>query len=201
MTPFEVGLKHELDVERLRFANEWLFDWHKISMPGRTVDVENFEGRRIRVGGVKFSGVQPIYWQAVARYLIGKAHAVVGKWDEATRGYPLDKRTSSLDGTGALLRSFTSDTIQRAVKTDRALRGGGNPESVHPYNASGEHSRTNAEISRLVESNKSLIEGAAVPGPPRLPFKIFEDLQLRYPGTLVIAGLLVALVALAASVF
>ena len=43
MTPFELSLKHDLDIERLRFDNEWLFKWHCLNMEGRTVDVPRFD--------------------------------------------------------------------------------------------------------------------------------------------------------------
>ena len=28
MTPFELSLSHELDIERQRFGNDWLFKWY-----------------------------------------------------------------------------------------------------------------------------------------------------------------------------
>jgi len=48
MTPFELSLKHDLDIERLRFDNEWLFKWHCLNMEGRTVDVPRFDVSRMK---------------------------------------------------------------------------------------------------------------------------------------------------------
>jgi plasmid stability protein len=53
MTPFELSLGHELDIERQRFGNKWLFKWYCLNMEGRTVDVPSFDGstrRRVHVG-------------------------------------------------------------------------------------------------------------------------------------------------------
>jgi hypothetical protein len=41
MTPFAPHLANTLDVEKQRFANKWLFPWHNINIPGRTVEVED----------------------------------------------------------------------------------------------------------------------------------------------------------------
>lgn len=34
VTPFELWLERELDVERQRFDNQWLFKWHGMTYPG-----------------------------------------------------------------------------------------------------------------------------------------------------------------------
>ena len=53
--------------------------------------------------------------------------------------------------------------MQRATETDRALRGRGDPRSVDPYpRATGAQTRANAEILRLVEAHKQLIEESAI---------------------------------------
>jgi hypothetical protein len=44
MTPFELNLGHDLDIERQRFDNEWLFKWYNTNIEGRIVDVPSFDG-------------------------------------------------------------------------------------------------------------------------------------------------------------
>lgn len=34
MTPFELNLRHELNLEQHRFGNEWLFRWHNLNIEG-----------------------------------------------------------------------------------------------------------------------------------------------------------------------
>jgi hypothetical protein len=81
MTPFELSLGHELDIERQRFDSEWLFQWHNIKSEQRIVDVPDYRGGRISMGGIRFEGqCQSIYWQALGRYLNGKVHEIFQRW-------------------------------------------------------------------------------------------------------------------------
>ncbi len=66
-TPFEISLVHELGQDVIRMANDWFFKWHSINIENRTVDVEDFYGGRITVGGIMFQGqIQEIYWSSVS---------------------------------------------------------------------------------------------------------------------------------------
>ncbi len=56
MTPFELSLGHDLDIECQRFNNEWLFKWYNTNIEGRIVDVPSFDGGRITRNGV-FQGL------------------------------------------------------------------------------------------------------------------------------------------------
>ena len=55
-TLFEISLVHELDQDSIRMANDWFFKWHSINIPNRGVDVDDFYGGRISVGGIVFQG-------------------------------------------------------------------------------------------------------------------------------------------------
>jgi hypothetical protein len=197
-TPFELDLSNELEVERQRFANEWLFRWHSINIPDRVVDVEDFRGGRIYVGGVLFEGqLQQIYWQAIERYLLAKVHAVFRKWDEETRAYSENLRLVSLGGTKKLLLGFSSGTIKRAAYTDRALRGRGFPQEVDVYSASGEGGRVTGEIARVMDSYKALLESGVAASESSLASRIFQRIELlgtRYRGTIAILALAAAVV-------
>lgn len=194
MTPFELNLQNKLAVEQQRFVNKWLFPWHNINIPSRVVDVEDFRGGRIAIGGVVFEGqVQEVYWRAISRYLTSEVHETFQKWNEETRPYPDDKRLTSLEGTQRLLMQFVGGIIARAKDTDRRLRGRGFPDQVPIYEASREHSHANTEILRLAESHRALMEHAASTAQPSLIQRL-EDLGTAYRGTIAIFALICAII-------
>ncbi|MFZ1963045.1 MAG: toll/interleukin-1 receptor domain-containing protein [Roseiarcus sp.] len=158
MTPFELTLQSELDVERQRFANQWLFPWHGMTYQGGVTDVDDFRGGRIHCSGFKFGAQQQqIFWQAIGRYLNQKVHETFKRWDEATRGYPSKLRNSSLDGTSDCLHRFAATIIRHATDTDRRLRGQGFPNKVDPFDATRYHSGADAEIERLKTGHLALM--------------------------------------------
>jgi hypothetical protein len=136
MTPFELSLRNELEVERQRFANKWLFPWHQLNVPGKSFTVEDFRGGHISYGGIVFQGQsQQIFWQAIDRYLKGKVHDLFRWWDDETRNYPSEMRASSLGGTTNTLRGFVANVMRNAIDTDQALRGRGAPATDIPHDA------------------------------------------------------------------
>jgi len=181
MTPFELSLGHDLDIERQRFGNEWLFKWYCLNMEGRTVDVPSFDGGRITIGGVLFQGqAQSIYWQAIGRYLNGKVHETFQKWDQDTRSYPAASRSSSLDGTERLLGQFVAGVARSALKTYRAVSGRGSPVTDTPVEGSGMHSGANVEILRLAQAHRALVPALNNEGEPWWR-RFVDSLNLR-PG-------------------
>jgi hypothetical protein len=155
VTPFELSLRNELEVEWQRFDGEWLFKWHGMTYEGGVTDVDDFRGGRIRYGGILFGDQQQqIFWEALSRYLNQKVHDVFKQWDVETRGYPAPVRLRSIEGLELILTGFAQQIVGRAVDTDRRLRGGGYPESVRPYNSGGSV-RAIAEISRLAAAHRS----------------------------------------------
>jgi hypothetical protein len=182
MTPFELSLGHELDIERQRFGNEWLFKWYCLNMEGRTVDVPSFDGGRITIGGVLFQGqAQSIYWQSIGRYLNGKVHETFQKWDQDTRSYPAALRSSSLDGTERLLGQFVASVAGRALETDRALRGRGSPATDTPIEGSGVHTGANVEIHRLALAHRALLPTVSNDPETSLWRRFVDSLNIR-PG-------------------
>ena len=157
-TPFELMQQRDLEVEQLRFANEWLFPWHSLNVEGRIVDVDRFDGGRIRVGGFVFGDqLQLIFWQAVERYFDQKIHSVLQKWDRETMSYPAEQRLSSLSGTERLLDIFVAGVMGRAARTDQVLRGRGNESVDVPMKGAAAHSHARAEIIRLAEAHRALL--------------------------------------------
>lgn len=193
MTPFELTLRNELDLERQRFVNKWLFPWHNINIPNRVVEVEDFRGGKFSVGGVLFEGqIQELYWMAIGRYLVQEVHGTIDRWGEQTKSYPAQTRLSSLDGTAILLRQFAATIIKSSVDTDRRLRGKGFPKNVWPYDASREHSHANAEIVRLVEAHKSIIEARTAKS--ATPVQWVEAFGSKHQYTVAILALLATIV-------
>jgi hypothetical protein len=159
MTPFELSLENDLHVEFQRFANDWLFKWHGMTYEGGVTDVDDFRGGRIRYGGIKFGHQQQqIFWEAVERYLMQKAHEIFRRWDAETAQYPSKIRLTSIDGVERHLRQFVHRIIQHALDTDRRLRGMGYPENVTHFDASKQLSRAEGEITRLAQAHRELLE-------------------------------------------
>ncbi len=157
-TPFGCSLAVQLDVERQRFINDWICRWHQINVEGRIVDVDNFRGGRIQVGGGGFEGQrQQIYWEAIVLYLRAKVHEVLKAWDTDTESYPPAKRTSSLRETEGQLLSFTGQIIGKARETDRRLRGRGFPDQLAFYDPVRESTLVKTEIAHIVAAHASLL--------------------------------------------
>jgi hypothetical protein len=181
MTPFELSLGHDLDIERRRFDNEWLFKWHQINMEDRIVDVPSFDGGRIARNG-RFEGqAQSLFWQALGRYLNGKVHETFQKWDQDTRLYPAGLRSSSLEGTERLLRQFVAGIAHRALETDRAIRGRGFPATDTPIEGSGMHSGANVEILRLTLAHRALLPAVNSDAEPSMWRRFVDSLNIK-PG-------------------
>jgi hypothetical protein len=159
ITPFELSLENELNVEWQKFANEWLFKWHGMTYEGGTTDVDDFRGGRIRYGGIKFGHQQQqVFWQAIDRYLLKKVHDIFKQWDIETAAYPTNIRKNSIDGVERSSRQFVHQILQRGADTDRRLKGGGYPENAKAFDASESMSRAEAEILRLAQSHRALLD-------------------------------------------
>lgn len=179
-TPWELALEAELNVEWQRFANQWLFPWHKINMDGHTVDVEDFRGGRITVGGIRFQGqIQTIFWQSLGRYLTSKVHTVFKRWETETSNYPIETRSLSLKGTEHLLRFFVSRIVKQAAETDRALRGRGMPESVHEADWTGAQSGAFALIERMSKAHEIVMSKPVIAPPPVMPSILLKQASLK----------------------
>ena len=178
MTPFEVSLEREAEVEQLRFANEWLFPLHNLR---DSINVDRFDGGRIRLGGIRFGyQQQSIFWQAIGQYLVGQVHSIFRKWDEETKDYSLEHRRASLEGTYRIVKVLTAGVIRKGIKTDQALRGGGYAKSDTPHQVAPVQSRVLSEIERLRAAHAGMIAEAASKG--KSLWRIFWDSVNLRPG-------------------
>jgi len=199
MTPFELALESELNIEWQKFANEWLFKWHSLNVQGMTVDVDRFDGGRIRYGGIQFGHQQQqIFWEAINRYLDQKIHEIFKRWDADTAAYPTTMRKSSIAGVERILRVFVQRIIERSVDTDRRVRGAGYPQDVTPFDSTGNMSKAHFEILRLAEAHRALVDEkitkeAALPAQLSRKQRI-ETFLSNHRGILTVVGIGVAVV-------
>ncbi len=199
MTPFELSLQNELNVEALRFANEWLFKWYNLNIEGHTVDVDRFDGGRIHLSGIRFEGQpQQIFWQAIRSYMNQKIHETFRHWDAETKVYPDSLRRASIDGVERDIRQFVTKVVSDGVDTDRRLRGRGYPQNVASFNATECLSAANAEIARLAEAHRALLgERVDQQKLGRLPYKQrIENFLSDHRGIMTAIGLLIAVIGL-----
>jgi hypothetical protein len=197
MTPFELSLENDLNIEWQRFANDWLFKWHGMTYEGGATDVDDFRGGRIRYAGIKFGGQQQqIFWQAIERYLLLKVHEIFKRWDAETDRYSNAIRLASLDGVERNLRQFVHRIIRHSLDTDRRLRGMGYPENVTHFDSAGQMSKAEAEIVRLGEAHRALLSesvknDSAIPALSRK--QRAENFLTNHRGILSLIGISVAI--------
>jgi hypothetical protein len=125
MTPLGHKLQHALRVERERMLNEWFFKWHFIGQDG-PVEIDGFDGRKIRYGGIRYSGSpRLVYWSTLNRYAQNKVDETFRDLEETTRQYPHEQALAAIDDAERLLAWFLTQVAEDAVEKDRVLRGNG----------------------------------------------------------------------------
>jgi hypothetical protein len=128
LTPFGHRLSNSLENERLRMTNEWFFPWHSLGYGGR-VDVDDFNGRRIRIGGVEFSGsAELVYWSTVKRYLANKINDTFAAAEAEIRATSATNAQAIVEDASRLLTPFCQRIVGEAIETDRRLKGKGFPD-------------------------------------------------------------------------
>ena len=200
-TPFEISLVHELGQDVIRMANDWFFKWHSINIEGQHVDVEDFYGGRITVGGFVFQGqIQDIYWSSVGKHLVDRVHKGFRQWETECATYPPSLKLSALDALERSLNGYIARIMQHAVRTDAALRGRGDPSSAPAYNSTGTHSRANVEVIRLRAAHLALIPAEESKAKPSF-LKQIEEHFTKWRGVYAAVGLCLAAVGVIAKLF
>lgn len=165
---------------------------------GGVTDVDDFRGGRIHYAGIKFGDQQQqIFWQAIDRYLNQKIHHKYKEWERETRTYPIELKRSSLDRTGQILEGFVGRTADKALETDRALRGQGYPTRLPAYNSKSYQLRPQVEIRRLAAAHGALLEKAAValPAPVKQSRRQrVENFLSNHRGIISVIAILVAII-------
>jgi hypothetical protein len=198
-TPFGLSLESDLSIEWQKFANDWLFKWHGMTYQGGITDGEDVRGGRIHYGGIKFGDQQQqVFWQAVDRYLMKKIHDVFKQWETGTAAYPANMRRNSIDGTERSLRRFVHQILQHSVDTDRRLRGSGYPQNIEVFDVSNSMTKAEAEIFRLSQAHRALLDEAAKDEPRNISRKQqIENFFSNNKGIMAAIGLLIAALGLA----
>jgi hypothetical protein len=198
VTPVELSIEAELNLETQRFNNDWLFKWHGMTYEGGKTDVADFRGGRIHFSGIKFGyQQQTIYWQAIDAYLRQKTHAVFKQWDADTQSYPLAARRASIDGVEQTLKRFVARILSLSLETDKRLRG-----SEIPHVPSGDQTYSAGEVSYLAAAHRALIDQAIEEQKPKVVVTIsrkqkLEEFFSNHKGIMGAIGLLVAAIGLA----
>jgi hypothetical protein len=123
-TPIGARLKLALDSECLRMANEWFFKWHFIKEG--PVEIESFNGKPIRLGGIKFSGsAHTVYWNTIQRYLRKKISAIFEQIEIDFQKYPIEIHEAILAEAQVFVSGFAAKIRNMAIEKDRVLRGDG----------------------------------------------------------------------------
>ncbi|WP_440637274.1 hypothetical protein ACSHT2_25570 [Bradyrhizobium sp. PUT101] len=182
-------------------SNDWFFIWHNINMPDRLVDVEDFHGGRIRVGGVVFQGqIQEIYWSSVSKHLLNHVHKGFRQWETECVAYPPLLKLSALNALERALNGYAARIMQMAVRTDCALRGRGDPSSAPAYNSTATHSAANAEVLRLKAAHLALLSNEQAIAKLSLVRRVEEHFT-KWRGVYAGVGLLVGFLGLAVKFF
>lgn len=106
-------------------VNEWFFKWHHIKGI-RGVEIDGFDGRYIRLGGIKFSdSARHVYWGAIQRYARQKIAEIFDKIEIEIQKYPEEIRMQALQESCILVWGFVAKIRRQAVDKDRILRGDG----------------------------------------------------------------------------
>jgi len=125
MTPIALRIQLSLDAERQRMRNEWFFKWHFIGRDG-PVEIDGFDGRKIRYGGIKFEGTpRHVYWGTLKRYLKMKNGETFDRLEAEVKGYPEPQIQSAINETKTIMETFARGLIGDAIDKDRVLRGDG----------------------------------------------------------------------------
>lgn len=135
MTPFGHRIETELENEANRMANEWFFIWHRLNYD-EVVDVDDFCGRRIRIGGVTFWGSpELVYWEALRRYVLNKIDTLFGRAENEIRSTSATHASAIASDCARVLNVFCGRILAQAIETDRRLKGNGSPERGYtsPY--------------------------------------------------------------------
>ena len=106
-------------------ANEWFFKWHFIGRDG-PIEIDSFDGRKIRYGGIKFDGTaRLVYWDTISRYLKIKNGEIFDQLEAELKSYPTTQIEAAISDTKAIVYSFTRNISESALEKDRILRGDG----------------------------------------------------------------------------
>lgn len=125
MTPTATRLQLRLQDRHAWFQNEWLFKWHHIGA-GAGVEIDQFDGRVARYGGIKFLGSpRDVYWHLIVKGVRKEIVDQFGWVEEEVKRYDRSVSIQAIDECATLLIGFAQSLRRDAIDKDRILRGNG----------------------------------------------------------------------------
>lgn len=183
VTPFGYKLQTELSNEFSRMDSEWFFPWHGLNS-GRDINVDNFDGRRIRLGGIRFEGCEPVYWAAVKRYLSNKISEAFDLADKEIRVSGQANAPRIAEDAASAMEEYCGRIRRQAIDTDRRLLGRGYPDPKY----SSPHADRMEFASEIARRKAALVsfyvpEEAPEPSrPPPPPLTLSKRFERAYDG-------------------
>lgn len=138
-TPVGVRIATELDHYFRRLDRERITHWLMQLSSGRTTDVDDGLGGRIRIGGVAFEGsTREVFWKFIHPILEAKTIEVSRQVEFEIKDYATDEANATIEIVGGALRGMVARTFHRLAEIDQLLRGKGFPDRIQKRDVSGE---------------------------------------------------------------
>lgn len=195
-TPFGYKMQTELANEFSRLDSEWFFPWHGLNS-GREINIDRFDGRRIRLGGGPYGGSdESVYWTAIGRYLDNKINEIFELADKEIRDSDRSNVQAIVEDSAIVAEQYCWRVRRQAIDTDRRLKGRGNPDPDYssPY---ADRMEFTGEIARRKAALASFYvpEEAPLPSPLPLPKnQRYERFYERHKGKWATIALIVAII-------
>ena len=187
-TTFALRLENDLENEMRRMANEWFFKWHYIG-GNAPVEIDGFDGRKIRYAGIGFGGSSRIvYWNALGIYVKKKVDEVFAHLNEELEISPGHIRGEMVIETYVLCKTFNALILQKADQTENLLLKKKKTRGVNYYEYKCEASK----FSLIEQYKDSLIAKYEIDKRQNV-FQKIESLAKKYPyliGTILVGVIL-----------
>jgi hypothetical protein len=181
MTPTATQLKFRLDQRRRWFENEWFFKWHHIGGQ-HVVEIDTFDGRVARYGGIKFSGSSRlVYWDALERGVRKEIIEQFAWIEERVRSYARAPAEAAIDECAGLLAAFHQSVYRRAIEMDRIL--GGNGFTSQPQQENGGRDFYSGDVFHQAAALKAALfpPGEGLPAGPAMTPNIAPENKKSMP--------------------
>ncbi|MFM9847699.1 MAG: hypothetical protein ACKVP3_11130 [Hyphomicrobiaceae bacterium] len=136
LTPVAEKLRHELDERFDQIDRDKLTRWMMVrASNNEKMEIIDCRGRPISpgIGQVFDNQLRKIFWGFVRPCIEDAVHDACNQLETAFQRYSPEQIRGTLVYVEVLLQGFAHRIYGRMKYLDRAMRGGGYPESVEPY--------------------------------------------------------------------
>jgi len=163
-----------------------VFKWYHIG--GETpVEIDSFDGRKIRYGGLKFEGSpQLVYWNALSAYVKKKLKEIYSDLEAELKTTPEKLRHDMIVEVTVLCKDFNARILQKADQTENLLLKKEKARGVNYYEYKCEASKFS-----LIEQYKDSLIAKYEIGKKINIAERFELLASKYP--VIISGVIITL--------